>query len=155
MSLQQLVIVRHGYYDFTGLTEEGKQQVTRLAKVLATKLNGSKVALLSSTSPRAIQTSEILAAHLGELKFQKHEHLKSSGGSLDDNQAKKVIELVEKRGKTNSVVILSTHMEFIDGFPTVWGKTLGLSIITPEDETPKGTARIIDVQTGKVEHIQP
>lgn len=154
MALQKLVVVRHGYYGDSSLTPDGRRQVTGLAEVLASQLNGSTIALLSSTATRAKETSEILATRLGGLQFDEHKCLHSGGMHLSDEQVEEALRLVDEKGETHDVVILSTHLEFIDWFPTIWGKKRGLRI-PEEDETPKGTARVIDVQTGRVEHLHP
>ncbi|MFZ2484422.1 MAG: histidine phosphatase family protein [Minisyncoccia bacterium] len=155
--MKKLVVVRHGYYvdDSKGnLSPDGRQQVDRLGAVLAPQLNGYSVALLSSMAPRAKETSEILAGHLGGIAFEEHLCLWSGGGDFHNGQEEDVLRLVEERGQTHDVVVLSTHLEFIDYFPTVWGKEKGFEIKGGYD-TPKGTARVIDVATGQEEHVRP
>jgi len=152
--LQKLVVVRHGEYDMRDhLTDKGRQKAADLAEILATQLNGLSVALLSSTADRAVEMSEILATRLG-VEFEKHDCLHSGGGHIRRDELSDAIELVAEKGETHEVVILSTHLEYIDEFPRLWGKTQGLSI-REEMDTPKGTARVVDVQTGEVEHLRP
>ncbi len=152
--MKTLVIVRHGCYDGNGLTDEGKQQIVKLAKVLALRLNGHSVVLLSSTALRARQTTEILSEHLGGLVFDLYECLFSSG-YLSKEGAGEAIRLVAEKGETHDIVILSTHLEYIEQFPTIWGKTQGLQVATEAYDIPKGSARVVDVQTGKAELLVP
>lgn len=153
MMLKKIIVVRHGYYQGAMLTEEGRQQIGRLGKELASRVNGSSIALLSSVAGRAVDTSKILAASLGDLKFEEYICLYSFG-CLSNENFQGALELIKEKGVEHEVVILSSHLEFIDQFPTRWGKTRGFDIKCWSD-TPKGTARIIDVETGKVEHVQP
>ncbi len=153
--LEKLIIVRHGdYHGDSGLTFGGQQQIVGLAKVLADHVGSSTIALLSSTAPRAKETSEILASHFGGIQFDSHMCLYSGGRRLVEENAEKALQLIDDKGATHTVVILSTHLEFIDFFPTFWGRKRGFEI--PESrETPKGTARVINVQTGEVEYLFP
>ncbi|MBA3732788.1 histidine phosphatase family protein [Patescibacteria group bacterium] len=154
MALKKLIVVRHGKYAEKSLTAEGRRQVAELATALAIQLHQSSIALLSSTATRAKETSVILAAGLGGITFEEHECLFSGGYNLDSEQVEETFRLLEENGSTHDVVILSTHMEFIDQFPTIWGKKHGFQIQKSYD-TPKGTARLVNVETGKVEDIHP
>jgi phosphohistidine phosphatase SixA len=154
MKLQKLIVVRHGYYSGENLTSDGRRRVAGLAEVLASQLNGHTVALLSSTAIRARETSEILVASLGGIPFDEHRCFHSGGNYLEADQVTEALRLVDEKGMTHEVVILSTHMEFIDRFPTIWGRRRGFSINEQRD-TPKGSARMINVQTGEVEDLYP
>jgi broad specificity phosphatase PhoE len=153
--MKTLVVVRHGRYANEGggrLNADGREQIEGLGAKLAAKLAGCSISLLSSPLPRARETSEILARHL-VTSFEEHLFLRSSGMRFYDGQEQKALQLVEEKGQTHDVVILSSHMEFIDLFPTIWGTPRGLSIAREED-TPKGTARVIDAATGQEEWVR-
>ncbi len=150
--LEKIVVVRHGSYNISNLTDEGRRDVTRLAESLAMHLNGSTVALLSSPTRRARETSEILASYLEGIQFEEHECLYPNGYCPWSEQAAEALRPVEKKGADHKVVILSTHMEFIDDFPTFWGKQKGFHIQEGHD-TPKGSARMINVQTGTISYF--
>ena len=151
--MKHLVVVRHGYYGDRSLTEEGRQQIEGLGAILAERLKGSSIALLSSTATRAKETSEILARHFGGIAFEEHEFLHSGGSSFYGGQEHKALALVEERGQTHDVIVLSTHLEFIDDFPPLWGQKMGFSL-PHGNEISKGTARFIDATTGQEELIR-
>ena len=151
--MKHLVVVRHGYYEDGRLTASGRQQIEGLGAILAERLKGSSIVLLSSTATRAMETSEILARHLGDVAFEEHGALHSGGMQFHDGQEQKVLRLVEERGQTHDVVVLSTHLEFIDFFPSLWGEKMGFRVPQGE-ETPKGTARFIDATTGQEEVLR-
>jgi phosphohistidine phosphatase SixA len=152
MALKLIVVVRHGFYEGNQLTERGRKQIRNLAEVLADHLNGYKVALLSSSVKRARETSEILADRLGCPEIEEHACLFSKG-FLDERQAGQVLQLIDDKAKTHEAVVLSTHLEFIDSFPTYWGTVKGFNIRRGL-ATPNGAARVVDVRTGEVQEIQ-
>lgn len=155
MKLQKIIVVRHGSYGSEGnLTEEGREQVRKLARELATRLDGCSIVILSSPAQRAKETSEILASRLGVLSFEQHPCLRSEGDFLTDRQANETLELVAQKGGMHDVIILSTHFEFISEFPSVWGRTKKFTIHKGR-LPPKGTARIVDVNTGDVQDVRP
>ena len=151
--LQKLVVVRHGCYDDTGLTEQGRRHIAQLAETLAQRLNDHAVALLSSPLKRAMETSEIIAARLG-LNFDEHPCLLSGGYRLNNGQVEATLRLIAERSETYTAIILSTHLEFVEKFPSLWGATHGF-LIAQEENVLKGTARVVDVQTGQVEILHP
>lgn len=154
MPLKKLIVVRHGDYGGLGLTELGKRQIDALTRALSAILTGSKILLLSSTASRAKETSLILAAGLGGLKFDEYACLYAKDKDLSSAEVESVSKLIEENTEAYDVIILSTHMEFIDQFPTAWGGKHGFQIPL-RNRTPNGYARIIDVETGEVECLNP
>ena len=156
MALKKLIVVRHGSYSCVsdGLTEEGRTEVTVLAEELMPLLNGCKIALLSSTALRAKETAGILAARFGDLKFEETGYLCSGSGTLRGIEKKEVLRLVAEKSEEYDVIILSTHFEFINEFPSVWGEEHGFKIEEKFDSC-YGTARIVDVSTGEVTYLEP
>ncbi len=156
MSLRKLIVVRHGLYDETtgSLTEKGQRQIAELARVLSGHLNGQRACILSSSAKRAKQTSAILSTCLGGLESGEFECLYSGGGALDEDDANEALGLIADKSENYDVVILSTHLEYIEKFPTFYGKTRGLQIGRTGSGS-KGTACVIDVETGHAEEVHP
>lgn len=158
MRLEKLVVVRHGDYKrAAGLTEVGKKQATLLAEDLASRFLGKEVAMFSSPLTQARETAQVLSAGLGGLAFEENEDLVSPPDTLAQShrEVRKVFELVGTRAHTHDVVILVTHLEFIDEFPTIFAKFIGFKNVPLRMGAPWGSARILDVKTGEVEDLAP
>lgn len=110
--------------------------------------------ILSSPVRRNKQTSDVLARLFGNPPIEEHEVLYSGSGRLPREQAHEAIKLVDGKGQDYDVIILSTHAEFLEEFPTEWG-LMHRFRIKPFFETMYGMALVIDVATGQVERVYP
>jgi hypothetical protein len=152
--MKYLVLVRHGDYENSILTERGRKQAEELGAILREKIDGISI-VLSSTLSRARETSLILARHLlGDEEFRVYSCFGPSNGHRPDKEVeRKALELVEEYGLSFDAVVISTHWEFATFFPFAWGRRLGINVkLHP---IPPGAAYFIDVMNGIVEVIQP
>jgi phosphohistidine phosphatase SixA len=151
MMLETLIVIRHGEATGFGLTERGRLEMKLLAQQLSASIEAPAV-ILTSPAPRAKLSASILSQSLGKIPVERHECLRSD--PTTGERFEEALELVEHRGGRYRTVILSTHLPFVQRFPTVWGEKRGLKI--PELEAPStGTARITDVETGRTIWTRP
>jgi phosphohistidine phosphatase SixA len=110
---------------------------------------------MSSTAARAVETAEIIAGHLDVNSFDQYPTLVSEGG-LYEYQVQDVCRHINEHGKDHDVIILSTHMEFIDQFPRRWSGLHDWEKKVPNYHgSSKATARMIDVVNQTVTYIVP
>lgn len=117
--MQKLVVVRHGSVGpDNNLDVDGRREVARLGRSLASAYGGGcKIRLLSSDTPHACESAEILGKLLG-VSYTYHEELWSDAGHQD---LKGVLELVTSC-EENDVLILVTHRECAGDFPNFFAK---------------------------------
>lgn len=139
-SIDKLVVARHGRsHPGTGrLTEEGANQMRRLAALIKPHAQGinrhgfmKEVHLLTSTAPRAMDSSEILMQELGLKERHADISLWSDNDRSPDDAALLHylhgltfgrISLVVGEPPIVDVVILVTHLEYATDFPIYYGK---------------------------------
>jgi broad specificity phosphatase PhoE len=149
--LRTLIVVRHGMAAESGLSDQGREQVARLGESLTNLVDGRTV-VITSPVMRAKESARILADRLGA-GMEEHECLRAENNASDD-QFERTVELVNHRSGRYETVILSTHMSFVQRFPTFWGKKHGHKI--PELSEPgPATARITTVATGRTIWTRP
>ena len=106
MSPDHLFICRHGKDESSPegwvLSEEGRQQATRLGGQIAEITQGEDTEIFTSTRQRAVQTAEIIANIL-HISFQEAEALCSNAGKDVDM----TLEIITKSKKSS--LILITH----------------------------------------------
>ena len=148
---QFFCIVRHGDYKDGRLDDRGRKKMEHLGRTLKLRFKGLKVVLLSSPINRAKESAEILGVNL-EIPFTEHQCLAAPGDSLEPKQIGESMRLFDEKCKEFDVVIFTTHMPFIDKFPTHWASTREFEIPRGFDRD-KGSAVLIDVFARKWEHI--
>jgi broad specificity phosphatase PhoE len=153
--MKHLFVARHGDYDGDyRISNYGRQQMETLGKAIKQVLNGSSAYLVSSTAPRALDSSEILAVELGlPLEFERTPYIWSGNSAPEDSHYKrfdsndKLVEFVNERKDKADGLIMVTHLEITDWFPYYFLKK-ELEIDNPiniPDELPKGMAVHIDI----------
>ncbi|MDD5357371.1 MAG: histidine phosphatase family protein [Candidatus Pacebacteria bacterium] len=151
-----LAVVRHGEYEKRDgdyrLSDYGKRQIAALAGQIKTSLvnGGGKPRMLSSTAPRALDSARVMSEVLG-VPFEEHPVLWSGGGGGGYPDCKAVMELI-KQDESPDVVILVTHLEYIERFPGHFATSIGAKF--DGDEIPKGHAWIIDVEKKSIDHLR-
>lgn len=153
-----MILVRHGAYDHANggkLTDRGRKQVESLAGLLVTKrFTGPGISLLSSTSPRAQETAEILSVRLAIGEFEGHECLFPKDMELTHEEIRATLELIARRVDSCDTIVISTHLEFVEDFPEILGKFHRLPI--QKGGLPDyGSATLIDMETGQKEYVRP
>lgn len=144
--MKNLIIARHGDFDRqTGdLNDFGKDQVAQLAVIIRSLTEGHTIGILSSTCPRALQSSNIVGEILGvtpencELIWSG---IRSPNGTK--TQLDKVLAEIVK--STVDTLILVTHQEYSQDLPNYFGhQVLGVTNF-PTRSTLKGAAWFIDL----------
>ena len=114
--MKHLFLARHGDYNNevygSPLTENGRQQIQRLAQTLKSIINPKSAHLVSSDRLRACQSAEILAQELGLPKdFPKLEYLLGECRDDLDN----FIKLMDSRPE--DALLAVGHLELTMDFP--------------------------------------
>ncbi|OHA31904.1 MAG: hypothetical protein A2928_02175 [Candidatus Taylorbacteria bacterium RIFCSPLOWO2_01_FULL_45_15b] len=149
--LVKLIIVRHGEYGSDGrLTEFGREQINRLAKLIAKRIKRhTKKIMVASPAKRTLETADILKEHLN-IAFTAEEFLQTDSGVLSEHKGLLAIEFLSK--SVAQLVIFVTHYEYGIYFPSVLAsRYLGTCIATRE--LSRGAARIICCKSGSMEDI--
>ncbi|KND50079.1 MAG: hypothetical protein AB203_03765 [Parcubacteria bacterium C7867-008] len=148
--MQKLVLVRHGEYSTVDgqhlLNDEGRQQMSVLATKLKALIGGQRAVLHTSSAPRATASAAILADAL-DVPCEEHLELWSGGdgvGHYPDTHAM-VLQIMEW-AKEYDVLILVTHMEFVERLPIKFANLVFKTAIR-EVHIPKGHAGVIDCDT--------
>jgi phosphohistidine phosphatase SixA len=151
--MKKLVIARHGSYGHDDCLDDfGKKQIRLLAEELKKLINGDKVVILSSTAERARQSAEILAEVL-VVEHQLHELLWSDCDHPHSHQ--KALELVRSHKEGADIIILVTHLEYGEGFPSHFGQHELEGTSLNGFGIQKCQAWIIDCQAKKMDRLAP
>ncbi len=144
--MRYLFVARHGEYgdDDGRLNQDGFRQMETLGRYMKQILNGGSVYLVSSAAPRALDSSEVLAAQLGLTEFEKMSYLWSGKDAEDgwDYKSEGLMQIVEERRERADGLVMVTHLEIVDSFPTRVMEKLGKP--SRIGEVKKGRAVCID-----------
>ena len=140
--MKLLVVVRHGAYDDDlNLNHRGKDQIQGLSEKLKDFVNGNKILLLSSPAPRASQSAQIISEKLG-VPVEEHAILWSDSDHWENFDG--LLKIVKKRKSEAEVIILVTHLEYVEGFPNHFARN-ELDMDTDYPPVPsKGEACLVD-----------
>lgn len=149
--MKKLILVRHGEYDKQKqLSLAGKQQIRDLCVRLQPHIAGHSVIILSSTAPRAIQSAHVMAEILSApvepypILWVDNFHSSNMEG---------VAALVEYNGHRADVVILMTHLEYVESFPSYYGLHAKMTYFPVVYDPEYGTGRIVDCIANSCEPI--
>jgi broad specificity phosphatase PhoE len=117
----ELLVVRHG--DYNGgdmhLNSSGRDQIKRLAEKIIPIVNNKKVTILSSTASWAHESAAIIAEKIGcdfeqcEILWSDNRHPENFPGTL---------ELIQSYLDNTDVLIIVTHCEYAEYFPSYFAK---------------------------------
>ena len=123
--MNHLFIVRHGDYgENDRINDFGRNQMRVLGVAIKQILNGSSIYLFSSSAPRALGSSRILAAQMVlSPEFEQVPYLWSGSDSPRDSyyynpSLDKLMELVSERRNRADGLVMVTHLEVTDSFPS-------------------------------------
>ncbi len=152
--LRTIVVARYGSCEGGEITLAGRQQITALAEALKTRVLGKcrVAALLAAPDPEAKQSAERLGTELG-LQPTEFKGLEDLGAGMTPEQARQILGEIMGRSQRCEVIMLLAHAAIVNQFPTYWGRTRGHRRIATAVNTPDGTARVINVETGTVESL--
>lgn len=113
--MKKIILIRHGIYGLDGrLDEWGHQQVNALAEKLPVHLAGLSGYILTSPSPRALDSAEMLRARFG-FGIEKRQILLVD--QLHKPKFPGLWQVIKAKEKVADVLLLMTHMEYVDEFP--------------------------------------
>ena len=149
--MKKLIIIRHGDYDDkTGLlNNNGARKIRTVAEVLGMYLEGN-TRVLSSTAPRAVQSAGIICDEL-DLTYEQHDVLWVDHAHPENFQG--VFDLVQAASPHVDTIILVTHYDYGQYFPTYYGKRVWSKKL-PVESLNTGGMRILDTARQEVMTIQ-
>lgn len=124
--MRHLFIARHGKYGGDDrISPYGVQEMKELGKAIKQISDGNSIYLLSSTAPRAMDSSRVLADELGlNSEFETMDYLWTGDNPgtkyycYSDKSRNNLYQIVEeRREKANSLIILA-HFEIGKDFPS-------------------------------------
>jgi phosphohistidine phosphatase SixA len=139
--MKHFFLARHGSYYLNGhLNQLGQRQIRALGKEMKQILNGSSVYIISSTAPRALDSSEILASELdGAERIEAVPELWFAADTnhyerVCDFDPRQIYEIVQERRDHADALILMAHEEFRNEFASYFaekefGKTFSFDVI--------------------------
>ncbi len=124
--MKNFIVARHGSYDESlNLSPSGESQMKRLAQALKQVLDEGSILLLSSSAPRAIQSSQVLSDEIG-VAFENFDELWSD--NMHRENTTRAMELILDKSSGFDHVIIMTHLEYSESLPFVFAeKELGMS----------------------------
>jgi len=122
----QFFLARHGDYSTEGkklLTENGKKQIEILANEIRNIMGEDKITVFSSTSPRAIESTEIISNKVNCENIYYEDFLWSANDGPEKRydfsfyqSGNKVIEkMLLDRSPSNGNYLIMTHLEIAKG----------------------------------------
>lgn len=144
--MKTIVIVRHGNNTENGhLSSQGEVQIKYLAGLLRKTIK-TKSIILTSTAPRAMESSKILGSSLKTI-IEPYEFL-YRGVELE-----KVTNLIKSKTEKVDHIIIVTHSQYIGLFCNHIGKAF-FKVNFPEQETlNNGQALVINCKTKKIKLV--
>ncbi len=147
--MKHLFVVRHGDYGGDDrINDYGRQQMETLGKAMKQILNGSSAYLFSSTAPRALDSSQILAVQLAlSPEFEQIPYLWSGSDAPRDSyyynrDLGRLMKIVTERKDKADGLVMVTHLEIAEDFPSYF----------LEKEFEQNT-RIGEILTGRAVHL--
>ncbi|HEY4511250.1 MAG TPA: phosphoglycerate mutase family protein [Candidatus Paceibacterota bacterium] len=148
-----VVVIRHGEYDESSrgcpLSKHGQEQMCIIAHKLEEFVKGKTVALFSSRLTRAVESAKIIGDHL-HVTHEEKEVLEPKGEYLEELQIDNALKLIEEARV--DVVILTTHLEFVEQFPSHYAQR-ALKADLHSREIPKGSAWLIKCKVPELVRI--
>jgi len=119
---EHVIIARHGDYErgSNKLTPYGVRQIRGLAAAMAEVLGEIKGGhhLLSSTSPRALESADIIADVFGISSRDKRDELVTGGGcGLSKGQIEAIGWMLMPYMGTHRVITVMAHHETVESYP--------------------------------------
>ncbi len=148
--MDKLILIRHGEYDYVDgqylLNGEGLQQMNDLAPILKVFVGDARVALHTSSAPRAIASAVPLADALGISASEHRELWSGSDGIGQYPDVRSIVLLINKWGMSCDILVVVTHMEIVSRLPNNFASYVFKTSLRPV-RIEKGHAGVIDCAT--------
>ncbi len=149
--MNHLFVARHGNYNLDRrLDYYGRQQMEVLGKAIKEILNGGSARVISSTAPRARDSSEVLIEQLALPEFKQVPYLWSGNDAPEDSfyynpDRDRLMKLVNERREGVNGLVMVTHLEVAEELPSYFlKKELGKDEYV--GEISKGQAVHLDLE---------
>jgi broad specificity phosphatase PhoE len=110
--MKYLFLGRHGdYYDSGLLSDEGRSQVEKLGYAIKGVLGDSSAYLVSSTFPRVIGSSEVLAPIWGLERFEELSYLYDFNDEFYPESFKNSMKMIDERRNRAEGLVLLSHQD--------------------------------------------
>jgi phosphohistidine phosphatase SixA len=122
-----LIIVRHGSYGADRrLNDKGRQEIQTLAEAIKSRsLCIGRVHIISSPSKRAVESADLMKSVLStECAIAQHELL--FGYAVAEVHGTLLLRIIEQAAEGYDTLIVVTHKEVGDDFPTFFCKHLAI-----------------------------
>lgn len=126
--MKHLVIARYGSHTNNRINLDGHLQIEALSAAIKKTIGAGSAHIISSTAPRALDSSIILTVYLGlPLEFEHVPYLWSGDDAPNDSYYYKpsndrIMQIIdERRGKADALIMV-THLEVGDSFPTFFAR---------------------------------
>lgn len=152
--MEKLIIARHGDYDSQNglLRPFGEFQMKRLAEYIKPIVGSSRVIVLASDAPRGSGSGDIMAKVLGCLMER---HIELFSNPAHDPDKPKALELLQSKAGDYDVVIVVTHLEYVQVLPPYIGRHVFGGVVFDHGWLPNGSAWLIDFTTKTCVEIPP
>lgn len=151
--MKRLIIVRHGDYRWGGgdhLTDIGREQMAKIAKLLRPIIAGEVTVVWSSPANQAKESARILVGELGA-SLSINETLLS--GRIGDRSLQTILGLITSSADDVDNVILIAHRDNCGAIPKYFGHNY-LGVDFSYVEVGCGEGRIIDCEAKIMTAIQ-
>lgn len=123
--MDTLIVVRHGDHLDGSITKYGRQQIGELAGQLKPDLLGKAVHIITSSAPRALETSQILQAAFPPCTLEETKSLWDDSSNRGD--LKEALRLVNCSPAPATIVV--THMDMVEWLVNRFGEeVLGVGL---------------------------
>lgn len=155
--MNHLFIARHGIYDKISyrLGQEGKKQMGVLGISIRGILHGGSAQIISSTAPRALDSSGVLVAQLGLTGFEQVPYLWTGRDSnvhpnYDNDGNRKshevLMAMIEERKAKADWLVIMTHLEVAEDFSRIFHRLILGEDKSYRDRVEKGQAVYFDLE---------
>ena len=135
--MKYLFILRHGRHNAEGrLSDEGRQDMARVAAVIKELIGDKTVCVLASAAPRADDSASVIAEVLGV------PHETDMALWVDNHHPKDLhaaLVAIQARMPKADVLVVITHLDYANELPRVVGGLVRLDIPVQNKQYAQGT----------------
>jgi phosphohistidine phosphatase SixA len=135
--MKHLFVARHGKYDYIEgiprLNKEGIEQMKILGEKIKEIIGEGSIYLVSSTAPRALDSSKVLKSELGLSGFEELPYIWSGSNAgkeswerdYSKNRKNNLLNVVFERENYADGLVLVTHLEIVESLSSNFLKKVG------------------------------
>lgn len=142
--MKRLILVRHGDYGISALTDFGRKQMQQLAPALANSVVGNML-LVSSPLQRAEESATILAEYF---------HVPVDIQRVWEDDDAGAFQFIVGIDASIDTLLVVTHLPLLESLPKYFGREV-LGVSFPYSGVGKGQAQVIDCEMKTMTHVTP